>query len=50
MSNRLYSRILNSIDKEIKTIIDEQFNIGNMNLNDKSKNNYNIFNKFVVDP
>lgn len=50
MSNRLYSRILNSIDKEIKTVIDEQFNIGNMNLNDKSKSNYNIFNKFVVDP
>ena len=35
MDKKLYSSILNSIDREIKYVINEQFNIGKMNLNDK---------------
>ena len=50
MNNRLYNSILYSIHKEIKTAIDEQFNIGNMNLDGKRKMNNNIFNKNVTDP
>ena len=32
MNNKLYNNILNSIKDEIKTVINEQFNIGNMDL------------------
>ena len=49
--NILYSKILNSIDKEVRNIINEQFNIGKMNLNDnKPKHSNNIFNKEIIDP
>ena len=49
MNNILYRRILNSIGNELKTTINEQFNVGNMNLNDNSnkKHTYNIFNKNI---
>lgn len=50
MNNRLYNKILNSINYEIKNTLLEQFNIGNMNLSDNSKRNFNIFNKNTVDP
>ena len=51
MNKLLYNRILNSIDKEIKSSITEQFNINNMNLNaGKPERNMNIFNKNIVNP
>ena len=51
MNNILYSRILNSINKEIKTIIDEQFNIGDLDFSDDSEyNDAAIFNKDIIDP
>ena len=33
------------MNRYIQMLIKEQFNIGNMNLNNKSKHNTNIFNK-----
>ena len=36
--------------KNIYKLITEQFNIGNMNLNDKPKHNINIFNKNALIP
>ena len=50
MDNRLYSRILNSIGNEVKYAIREQFNIGDLDLNDEEDGNADIFNKFVVNP
>lgn len=45
------NKLLFLIDKEIRNIINEQFNIGNMNLNDnKPKRNVNIFNKAFTNP
>lgn len=38
------------MNKYIQKLIIEQFNIGNMNLNSKPKNKYNIFNKNIIDP
>ena len=50
MNNKLYNRILHSINSEINFVINEQFNIGNMNLNNnKPKRNMNIFNKNFID-
>lgn len=50
MKNRLYNRIISSIGNDIRNAIDEQFNVGNMNLNNNAKRKSNIFNKAVVDP
>lgn len=50
MNNMLYNRILNSINREIESLISEQFNIGNMNLDNNSNNNFNIFNKEIINP
>ena len=47
MKDILYNKILNSIDKEVCRIINEQFNIGNMDLNNKRKPGNNIFNKVM---
>ena len=44
MNNDVYNKLLSSIGKEIKNIIDEQFKIGNMDFNNK-KQKFNIFNK-----
>ena len=38
------------MNKYIQRLIDEQFNIGNMDLSSKSKNKRNIFNKNSIDP
>ena len=45
MNNIKYGKILNSISNEIKNVIMEQFNIGNMDLNNNHKGNINIFGK-----
>ena len=50
MNNKLYNDILCSINREIKNVINEQFNIGNMNLNSNERKHKNIFNKNAVDP
>ena len=49
MNNKLYDKFLYSLNKEIRYVINEQFNIGNMDLNSKSKHNVNIFNKNIPD-
>lgn len=51
MNRRLYNRIMESIDREIKTVINEQFNISKMNLNNTEKPTakMNIFNKTFID-
>ena len=38
------------MNKYIQKLINEQFNIGNMDLNDKQVRNNNIFNKYTVNP
>ena len=38
------------MNKYIYKLINEQFNIGNMDLNNNAKINRNIFNKNVVNP
>ena len=38
------------MNKYIQKLIQEQFNIGNMNLNNKQKQHINIFNKNIVNP
>lgn len=51
MNRILYYNIINSIGIEIKNIIKEQFNIGNMNFNGNGqKHKPNIFNKNGVNP
>ena len=51
MNNIIYNEILESIGKEIKTVIKEQFNIGKMNLhNAGNTGKNNIFNKSFVHP
>ena len=47
MVDRLYNKIMNSIDKHIKIAIREQFNISDIDFNDDSDSAYdpNIFNK-----
>ena len=51
MKNKLYNKILFSIDKEVRNIIYEQFNIGNIDLNAAKKHGNNIFNKSnLIDP
>ena len=50
MNNKLYSNILNSISKEVKTIISEQFNMNDLDFSDnETENNVNIFNKTPID-
>ena len=49
--NKLYSNILYSINREIKEIIKEQFNISDIDFNDvEQEHGNNIFNKEIVDP
>ena len=48
--NKLYNKLINSIENEVKLIINEQFNIDNMNLDNNNKQHSNIFNKAVVNP
>ena len=52
MNRRLYNRILESIDREIKTAINEQFNISDIDFSDADDTEYNvnIFNKSIIDP
>ena len=50
MNKTLYSKILNSIDKEIKSIINEQFNVSDLNFSDDEQEyDANIFNKNIID-
>lgn len=49
-NNNIYNKIMQSIDNEIRISLAEQFNINNMDLNKRQKNNKNIFNKNVLDP
>ena len=50
MNKKLYNNILNSIGNEVEQVINEQFNIGKMNLgNIPLKKNINIFNKNITD-
>ena len=50
MNKKSYDRMLSSIGKEVKQVINEQFNIGNMDFNNiKQKPNKNIFNKKPID-
>ena len=46
----LYNKVINSIGKEIKSIIKEQFNISDLDFNDSDEENTNIFNKELVSP
>ena len=48
--NNLYNRIFSSIGKEIQYIINEQFNISDLDFNDSDEENTNIFNKELVSP
>ena len=49
--NSNISKLLQSIDNEIKSAIMEQFNISGMDLNDRKPNhNVNIFNKNIINP
>lgn len=49
MNKKSYDRMLSSIGKEVKQVISEQFNIGNMDFNNiKQNSNKNIFNKNVI--
>ena len=41
MNNRLYNRILNSIDNEVKTAIKEQFSINDIDFSDDGQE-YNV--------
>ena len=50
MDDRLYNKIIRAVDKDIKNIIQEQFNVGNMDLRNKNMHKSNIFNKATVDP
>lgn len=53
MNKELYNKIIYSIDKEVKSLIKEQFNIGNMDLSGTPKDQHgNIFNKniYIADP
>ena len=51
MNNKIYNKLLYSINKEIKNVIHEQFNIGKMNLNgNNNKAHKNIFNKEQFNP
>ena len=49
MNKDLYNCLVNSISNEIRNTIEEQFNIGGMDLNNKQKMNKNIFNKNTID-
>ena len=49
--NSNISKLLQSIDNEIKSAIMEQFNISGMDLNgSKPNHNVNIFNKNIINP
>ena len=51
MNKKLYNKILNSIDNEIKTSLKEQFNINDIDFTgDAYDGDANIFNKYVIDP
>ena len=50
MNNKLYDKIMKSIENTIKSSINEQFNIGKIDLNSKKRRNMNIFNKDVFIP
>ena len=47
MKTQLYDDIMSSIDREVRQVISEQFNITNMDFSNK-KHNTNIFNKIPV--
>ena len=49
MNNNLYKRILKSVDNQVKSIINEQFNVNDIDFTDDS-NDYdaNIFNKEAI--
>ena len=49
MKNKLYDIILDSVNKEIRHAIREQFKINNIDLSKKTGNR-NIFNKVIADP
>ena len=47
---KIYDKILNSIDRELKNVIIEQFNANDLDLSDDTDYNITIFNKATVDP
>ena len=51
MNNKLYDKILNSINREVKSAIKEQFSIDDLVFdNDAEENNVTIFDKVIIDP
>ena len=41
----MHNKLLRSISNEIRKVVKEQFNIANIDLNNKNNQNNNIFNK-----
>ena len=50
MDNKLYNNLLNSINREVKNIIREQFNISDIDFSDEQEHDINIFSKNVKTP
>ena len=50
MKPLLYKKLLNSIDRELKNVIIEQFNANDLDFSDDADYNITIFNKATVDP
>ena len=50
MNDALYNRMLSSIYNEVRDIINEQFNVNDLDFNSESEYNTNIFNKKIINP